>query len=339
MASDSKSARLLSEAALEPELPICDAHHHLWERPPRVYLLKDLCSDLAAGHNVVSTVAVECGYGYRANGPEELKPVGETEFLEKIGAEAARDPAIKARIAAAIVGFADLALGDRVAPVLEAHLAASPNRFRGIRRSTTWDASDSLRSEAPHGMLASREFRAGFAWLRKFNLSFDAWLYHPQLPELVDLARAFPDVTIILNHIGAPLGVGPYAGRREEVFQIWRSGIALVAQCSNVHVKVGGVGSLRSGYDWHERETGPSSEELAAALKPYFEWCIEKFGPSRCLFESNFPVERQSNDYVTLWNAFKRLTQGYSAAERAALFHDTAARVYRIGAESPQSES
>ena len=239
----------------------------------------------------------------------------------------------KPAIAAAIVGFADLALGERVAAVLEAHLAASPGRFRGIRRSTTWDASDSLRSEAPREMLASREFRAGFAWLDKFDLSFDAWLYHPQLPELADLARAFPDVTIILNHIGAPLGVGPYAGKRDEVYQIWRSGIALLAQCSNIHVKLGGVGSLRSGYDWHERAIPPSSEELAAALKPYFEWCIEKFGPNRCLFESNFPVERQSNGYVTLWNAFKRLTQNYSAAERAALFHDTAARVYRISPE------
>jgi len=327
------------EAVLEPELPICDAHHHLWERPPRIYLLENLCADLAAGHNVVSTVAVECGYGHRTNGPEELKPVGETEFLESNGAEAARDPAIKTRIAAAIVGFADLALGDRVASVLEAHLAASPGRFRGIRRSTTWDASDSLRSEAPREMLASREFRAGFAWLRKFHLTFDAWLYHPQLPELADLAKAFPDVTIILNHIGAPLGVGPYAGKREEVFQIWRNGIALVAQWPNVYVKLGGVGSLRSGYDWHERHAGPSSEELASALKRYFEWCIEKFGPSRCLFESNFPVERQSNDYVTLWNAFKWLARDYSAAERAALFHDNAARVYRIATENHQSVS
>ena len=322
-----------AETPLEAELPICDAHHHLWERVPNVYLLGDLRADLASGHNVVSTVAIECGYGYRHDGPDEMKPVGETEFLESVALQAADNPAIKPKIAAAIVGFADLALGERVAAVLEAHLAASPGRFRGIRRSTTWDASDSLRSEAPREMLASREFRAGFAWLDKFDLSFDAWLYHPQLPELADLARAFPDVTIILNHIGAPLGVGPYAGKRDEVYQIWRSGIALLAQCSNIHVKLGGVGSLRSGYDWHERAIPPSSEELAAALKPYFEWCIEKFGPNRCLFESNFPVERQSNGYVTLWNAFKRLTQNYSAAERAALFHDTAARVYRISPE------
>jgi L-fuconolactonase len=320
------------ETPLEAELPICDAHHHLWERLPDVYLLDDLSADLASGHNVVSTVAIECGYGYRHDGPDEMKPVGETEFLETVAMQAAHNPAIKPKIAAAIVGFADLTLGDCVAPVLEAHLAASPSRFRGIRHSTTWDASDDLRREAPAGMLADRKFREGFAWLEKFSLSFDAWLYHPQLPELADLARAFPAVTIILNHIGAPLGVGPYAGKRDEVYQVWRRGIEMTAACPNIAVKLGGVGSLRSGYDWHEREIQPSSGELAQALKPYFEWCIEKFRPNRCLFESNFPVERQSNGYVTLWNAFKRLTQNYSAAERAALFHDTAARVYRIGA-------
>src|SRR5689334_16490468 len=295
------------EAVLEPELPICDAHHHLWERAPRVYLLKDLCADLGAGHNVVSTVAVECGYGYRTSGPEELKPVGETEFLDRNAAEAARDPAIKPRIAAAVVGFADLALGDRVAPVLEAHLAASPGRFRGIRRSTTWDASDVLRSEAPREMLASPEFRAGFAWLRKFDLTFDAWLYHPQLPELADLARAFPDVTIILNHIGAPLGVGPYAGKRDEVYQVWRGQMASLAEFPNIVVKLGGVGSVRSGYDWHQRQIKASSAELAEILRPYFEVCIDNFSAERCLFESNFPVEKAANSYVILWNAYKRI--------------------------------
>ena len=323
-------SRAQTETPLEPDLPICDAHHHLWERAQRVYLLKDLRADLASGHNVVSTVAIECGYGYCQDGPELMKPVGETEFLESIGAEGARDGSIKTRVAAAIVGFADLALGERVAAVLEAHLAASPGRFRGVRRSTTWDASDSLRSEAPREMLASREFRAGFAWLDKFDLSFDAWLYHPQLPELADLARAFPDVTIILNHIGAPLGVGPYAGKRDEVFRHWSRGIAAVAQLTNVVVKLGGVGSLRSGYDWHERGVKPSSFELAQILRPYIEHCIDKFGVERCLFESNFPVEKASNTYVNLWNAFKRITQNYSAGERAALFHDNAVRVYRI---------
>jgi len=318
------------EAPLDAELPICDAHHHLWERPPSGYLLDDLLQDLRSGHNVVSTVAVECHYAYRKIGPNELRPVGETEFLESVANGTDADSTIKTRVAAAIVGHADLTLGDAVAPVLEAHLTASPIRFRGIRHSTTWDASDALRSDAPQGLLADNSFRRGFAWLDKLGLSFDAWLYHPQLAELADLARAFPDVTIILNHVGAPLGVGPYAGKRDEVFQVWSRGIAALAGCPNIAVKLGGVGSLRSGYNWHERAVKPPSEELARVLKPYFEHCIEKFGVERCMLESNFPVEKLSNRYVNLWNAFKRITQHYSTTERAALFHDTAVRVYRI---------
>ncbi len=318
------------ETALEPELPICDAHHHLWERTPQRYLLDDFLMDLGAGHNIVSTVAVECGYHYRENGPENLKPIGETEFLESVAQRAASDAAIKTRIAAGIVGFADLALGDAVAPVLEAHLAASPRRFRGIRHSTTWDGSGALRNEAPPGLVGDGEFRKGFAWLGKLKLSFDAWVYHPQLNEVAALARAFPGVTIVVNHMGAPLGVGPYAGKRNEVFQVWSRGIAAVATCPNVVIKLGGAGSARSGYDWHERPVKPSSEELADVLKPYFEWCIEKCGVERCMFESNFPVEKRANSYLVVWNAFKRITQNYSFSERAALFHDTAARLYRI---------
>ena len=318
------------EAALDTDLPICDAHHHLWQRPSSGYLLDDLLADLRSGHNVVSTVAIECHYGYRKDGPENLKPVGETEFLDAIATRAASDSAITTRVAAAIVGHANLVAGNGVASVLDAHMSASPTRFRGIRHSTTWDGSGELRNEARKGVLADSEFRRGFAWLKKLELSFDAWLYHPQLPELADLARAFPDVTIVLNHIGAPLGVGPYAGKRDEVFEVWSKGITAVANCANVVVKLGGVGSLRSGYDWHERKVRPSSEELAAVLKPYFEFCIDKFGVARCMFESNFPVEKSSNGYVNLWNAFKRITQKYFATDRAALFHDTAARVYQL---------
>jgi len=329
---ESKNAESIDgEAALDPELPICDAHHHLWERPPKDYLLDDLLQDLRSGHNVVSTVAVECRYAYRKDGPEHLRPVGETEFLESVAHRVAAGPTINTRVAAAIVGHANLTLGDGVAAALEEHMAASPGHFRGIRHSTIWDGSGALRSDAPQGLLADNHFRRGFAWLGKLNLSFDAWLYHPQLPELAALAQAFPDVTIILNHIAAPLGVGPYAGKRDEVFKVWSRGIAGLASCPNVVAKLGGVGSLRSGFDWHERAVKPSSAELATALRPYFEWCIENLGVDRCMFESNFPVEKLSTSYVNLWNSFKRITEKYSAGERAALFHDTAARVYRIG--------
>ena len=330
MAIEREEVKVSAEAALEAEPPICDPHHHLWERSANRYLLEDLVQDLSSGHNVVSTVGIECGYGYRKDGPEDVKPVGETEFLDGVAEHAAADATIKTKIVAGIIGFADLTLGDAVAAVLEAHMAASPSRFRGIRHSTTWDASGALRNEGPRGLLADGKFREGLAWLKKLNLSFDAWLYHPQLGELADLAQAFPDVSIILNHLGAPLGVGPYTGKRDEVFQAWSRGIAEVARCPNVAVKLGGAGSARSGYDWHERKIRPSSSELASVLRPYFEWCIDKFGVHRCLFESNFPVEKLANSYVTVWNAFKRITENYSAAERAALFHNTATRVYRI---------
>lgn len=322
-------ATAIVETILEPELPICDAHHHLWERPPNRYLLDDLIIDLESGHDIVSTVAVECGYAYRTDGANHLKPVGESEFLERVANQVA-DRKLSTRVAAAVVGYADLCRGDAVAAVLEAHLAASPMRFRGIRHSTTWDGSGALRNEAPPGLLGDGEFRRGFACLDKLGLSFDAWVYHPQLREVAELARAFPAATIVLDHFGAPLGIGPYAGKKDEVFRAWREGIAAVADCPNIAIKLGGAGSARSGYDWHKRAVKPSSEELAAVLKPYFETCIEKFGVHRCMFESNFPVEKAANSYIVIWNAFKKMTQDYSSSERAALFHDTACRVYRI---------
>jgi predicted TIM-barrel fold metal-dependent hydrolase len=272
---------------------------------------------------------------YRKHGIEELKPLGETEFLTTVANQVAANAIFGTAIAAGIVGFADLSIGDKVAAVLEGHLAASPERFRGIRHSTTWDPSGALRNEAPRGLLSEGSFRRGFAYLSRYHLSFDAWLYHPQLAELASLAGAFPDVRIVLNHLGAPLGIGPYSGKRGEVFEVWREGILRVAACPNVAVKLGGLGSERSGFAWHDRAMQPSSAELAAAIKPYIELCIEAFGVDRCMFESNFPVEKRANSYVVVWNAFKRITANCSASERAALFHDTAMRVYRLTPTSP----
>ena len=321
-----------NEAPLEPDLLICDPHHHLRERPNDRYFLEEFVHDTNTGHNIASTVCVENRAKYRREGPEALKPVGETEFFDSVAAQAAADSNISTLVAAAIVGHADLRLGDRVMPVLEAHLAASPDRFRGIRHSTTWDASENIRSDAPAGLLSDSAFRCGFACLQGCGLSFDAWLYHPQLPELVDLARAFPNVMIVLDHIGGPLGVGPYKGKRDEIFGVWSVGIAALSTCPNVAVKLGGVGSTRSGYDWHERAVRPHSVELANAMAPYFDFCLEKFGVHRCMFESNFPVDKASYSYVAIWNAFKRITQSYSLDERKALFHETAARAYRLPA-------
>ena len=326
------------EEPIDPELPICDPHHHLWDRPVRQdrpadrYLLDELTQDIAGGHNVVQTVFVECRSMYRKEAPQEMQPVGETEFVQGIADQGTSGRYGATRVAAGIVSHADLTLGVAVAAVLEAHIAASINRFRGIRHSSVWDASPDITPymNPPKGLLLDSKLREGFGCLQKYGLSFDAWLYHPQLPELADLARAFPDTTIILDHIGGLLGVGPYAGRREEVFQQWKNGIAELSACPNVVVKLGGLGMPIYGFGWNEQTTPPGSTELTRAMAPYYHRCIEQFGVDRCMFESNFPVDRASYSYNVMWNAFKRISEAFSPEEKAALFHDTAARVYRL---------
>ena len=320
------------EEALEPDLPICDPHHHLWDHPQSRYLLDELLAD-TRGHRVVTTVFVECGSMYRADGPPALRPVGETEFVQGVAAQSASGGYGEMRANAGIVGHADLLLGDAVAPVLEAHLAASPNRFRGIRHSAAWHESPKIRrshSAPPPHMLADAKFRDGFARLAPLGLSFDAWLYHTQIDELADLAGAFEDTTIVLDHVGGPLGIGPFEGRRDEVFPLWQRSISEIARRENVHVKLGGLAMPINGFGWHKRPRPPGSEELARAQAPYLLHCIEVFGPERCMFESNFPVDKASCSYTVLWNAFKRLSRDFGADERAALFHDTAARVYGL---------
>lgn len=323
---------LTKEDPIEPELPICDPHHHLWGLPRGHYFLEELLTDISGGHNIIQTVFVECRSMYRKAGPQEMKPIGETEFVQGIAAQSASGQYGKTNVAAGIVGFADLTLGAAVAPVLEAHIAASRDRFRGIRYISTWhESSDIVPSRNhPRRVLLDSKFREGFACLQKYNLSFDSWLYHTQLMELVDLAEAFPKTPIILNHIGGPLGIGPYAGKHEEVFQEWKHGITALAGCPNAVVKLGGLGMEMCGFGWHQGATPPSSAELAEAMAPYYLWCIEQFGADRCMFESNFPVDKMSYSYTVLWNAFKRITRGFSPEDRRFLFHDTAARVYRL---------
>ena len=329
---------LTPESALEPELPICDPHHHFWDfRMERVpyqrYLLHELADDINGGHNIRSTVFIEARSMYRADGADEMRPVGEVEFVQGLAAASASGLYGPGRAAAAIIGHANLNLGDKVKPVLEALQTASPNRFRGIRHSVTWDPHPEIENTAAHraqGQLASEAFRAGAKVLAGMGLSFEGWMYFPQLPELADFAKAVPNLTIILNHVGGLLRVGPYANRDDEVLETWRSGIAAVAACPNVYVKLGGIGMPRTGFDWALRSKPIGSEELAGAMTPLIEYCIEQFGPDRSMFESNFPVDKVSYSYNVMYNAFKRLSKGYSAAERAAMFHDNAKRVYRI---------
>jgi len=318
------------EAVIDPELPIADPHHHLWDRDNR-YLLDDLLDDTQSGHNIRSTVYIQCRSMYRADGPAELQPVGETEFVNGIAAMSASGHYGSMRACAGIVGHADLRLGAKVRDVLEAQIAAGNGRFRGIRFSTPWDAEVHLTPLRPDkGIMMTERWREGFAQLAPLNLTFDSLLLHTQIGELANLARHFPQTTIILNHVGCPVGIGSYASRRDEVFAHWKAAITDIGSCENVVVKLGGFGMHIFGFGYDKRPEPPLSDELAQAWKPYFETCIAAFGPKRAMFESNFPVDKISCSYRTIWNTFKRMASSFSAGEKADLFHDTAARVYRL---------
>ena len=322
---------LADESVISPEIPIIDAHHHLWNEAGVPYLLQEFGDDLACGHNIAASVFVQAHYGYRTDGPAHLAPVGETEKVAALAAAAA----VRGlpRVAEAIVAFADLKRGSAAAEVLEAHAAVADGRLRGIRHSVSRDPefpNGIVLRPAPEGMLAEPVFREGLREVAKAGLSYDAMLYSRQLPELAALARAMPDLPIVLDHIGCVIGVGPYESRMDEQFAVWRGFMAELAQCPNVTVKIGGFGMIICGARWHEAAVPPSWEMLAAAWQPWFDGCIELFGAQRCMFESNFPVDKAMYPYRTLWNAFKRISGGLSESERAALFAGTAARTYRI---------
>ena len=321
------------ESILEPELEIVDPHHHLWVRPGWRYLFDDLLADTTSGHNILATVYVQARSMYRETGPVEMRPVGETEFANGVAAMAASGSFGRTRICAGIVGHADLTLGSRVEAVLTAHLRAAGNRFCGIRHITAWDADTSLNNPAypaPPGLLADRAFREGFAVLGRLGLSIDAWLYHPQIEELANLAGAFPKTRIVLNHLGGPRLSGAYAGKRNEVFAKWAASIKTLAGHDNVFVKVGGFAQLINDLKLEKEPEPPSSEALAAASRPFVETCVQAFGTSRSMFESNFPPDKTSYSYAVFWNSCKRLANGASKAEKADLFAGTAARFYRL---------
>ncbi|MFI0815986.1 amidohydrolase family protein [Streptomyces sp. NPDC021098] len=319
------------EEVCDPELEIVDPHHHLWEQP-FPYQLTDLVSDLSGGHRVGATVFVECGAGYRTGGPEVMRPVGETEAVAQQAAvlDAAGS---RTRIAAGIVGFADLTMGPGVQSLLEQHVAVAHGRFRGVRFSTGWDASDRIENAQAAkrpGMLAEPGFREGVRALARLGLSFDAWVFHTQLTEVADLADASPGLEIVLNHCGGSLGYGPYATDRRGHFARWESSLFELARRPNVSCKLGGLLARGAAFDYLTATVPPTSEQLALIGKPWLETCIEAFGPSRCMFESNYPVEKMGVDYTTLWNAFKKATAEASPHERALLFSGTARRVYRL---------
>jgi predicted TIM-barrel fold metal-dependent hydrolase len=310
-----------TEAIIDPARLIVDPHHHLWDRGGLRYMIEDMAGDIASGHNIIATVYVD------------FRPVGEVEFANGVAAMSASGGYGKAQINAGIVSHVNLLLGDGAKGVLEAEIAAGNGRFRGIRHSSAWDnepAVAGMYATRPQGLLLDPTFRKGFACLAPLNLSFDAWLFHPQIGELADLARAFPSTKIVLDHCGGPIGLGRFAGKREETFAAWKAAILDIAKCPNVVVKLGGLAMCLLGYDFHLRDKPPSSEQAAAAWRPYIETCIEAFGPNRAMFESNFPPDKGQCSYQVIFNAFKRLAAQYSEAEKTALFSRTATDFYRL---------
>lgn len=341
----------MAEDILDPDLPIIDPHHHLWDRraypapsqpehpfltaiaQAQRYLLDELQADLATGHKVIATVFVECRAFYRAAGSEELRSLGETEFVNGVAAMSASGVYGDLRACAGIVGNVDLTLGDDAASVLEAHVQAGGGRFKGVRNAASHDDDPEVLgplNRAAAGHYLRQDFREGFRRLAPLNLSFDAWLLEPQLPDLIDLARSFPETSIVLDHVGTPLGRGRYAGRLDERFPIWRENIRELSKCPNVAVKLGGLAMAFCNFPSFLAEPRASSSELASEWRPYIETCIEAFGASRCMFESNFPVDMGACDYATLWNAFKRMAAGASEDEKTSLFSGVAKRIYRL---------
>jgi L-fuconolactonase len=315
---------VMTEEILDPDLIICDPHHHLSEAHDPLgerYMLEDLLADTSSGHHIEKTVYVQCRSGYRSSGPDQLRPVGEVEFV------VAADPD---GFIAGIVGFADLRTPD-VADVLAALDAAAGGRLRGIRQTLSHDESREISMRmAPVGLMHDTAFRVGLGVLARMGHSFDAMLFHPQLPELTGLARDMPGLTIVLDHLGGRIGVGPYRHRQAEVHATWRASMTELANCPNVNVKLGGIGIPLFGKDWHERGARATAIEIAEAYGEDIRFCIETFGVDRCMFESDFPVDKPSYSYASVWNAFKLMVVGASESEKRALFHDTAVRTYRI---------
>jgi predicted TIM-barrel fold metal-dependent hydrolase len=323
----------VNEAIIDPKRRIIDPHHHLWSAPDRgSYLLDDLWADTESGHRIEKTVFVECGAGYRDDGPEHLRPVGETEFVAEIAAASAAGGSASATIAG-IVAHADLTRGEAVEEVLHAHEEAGRSLFRGIRHAGARDPYPealTIAGRAPDGLYADDAFRQGMRVLGRLGLTYDTWHYHHQNPAFADLARAVSDTTMILDHFGTPLGVGPYRDRREEIFEAWKVDIAEIARCPNVIAKLGGLAMPDNGFGWHQRAAPPTSDEFVEAQRRYYLHTVECFGPERCMFESNFPVDKLSVSYHVLWNGLKKIVKEFSEDEQDAMFYRTAARVYRL---------
>jgi len=320
------------EDIIDPDRVIVDPHHHLWQRGGNDYLLADLWKDTGSGHHVVKTVFIECRSSYKTDGPEHLRPVGETDFVTEIAGQSQTGASHQAKISG-IVAHADLTLGDAVEEILDAHESVGGHLFKGIRHAGARDEDPSALSipgRAVSGLYGREDFRDGVRKLGRRGLTYDTWHYHHQNTAFAALARAVPETTLILDHFGTPLGVGRYAGKREEIFTQWKKDIVEIARCENVIAKLGGLAMPDNGFGWDRQPVPPTSDEFVAEQKRYYMHTIECFGTDRCMFESNFPVDKRSISYHVLWNGLKKLVADFSEDEKNAMFSGTALRVYRL---------
>ncbi|HSV83778.1 MAG TPA: amidohydrolase family protein [Ramlibacter sp.] len=330
-------ARAPAEPVLEPGLPIVDAHHHLYgsAEDAHFYRVEDMAQDVASGHRVIGTAYVEAYQSaWRLDGPPGLRSLGEVEMIAALAARSLPTPHGPCQLAAAVVSNVDLTLADDAAPVLQAHLEAGQGRLRGVRHSAHHVAGrlGEVMGGRQRHLLSDANFRRGLAHLGRWGLSFNASIFHTQIPELAELADAFPNTPIILNHLGTVLGVEEFSAQRATVFADWRRAMRALARRPNVWVKVGGMGMPIFGFGFEGQDRPARSETLARAWQPFIDTCVDAFGTGRCMFESNFPVDKQSCGYVELWNAFKLATRAFSADERSDLFHRTACRAYGLPA-------
>jgi len=326
----------INEDIIDPELPIIDPHHHLWTKKHPFagsfpYLLEDLKKDTSSGHNILGTIFMECGQGYYPDGEERFKPVGETEYVAgvaKTSKNLKNYPSILG-----IIGYADMMLGAEVGEVLKTHIGVGDGLFRGIRHAAGWDESDMIdnsHSNPEKNIYFNTNFRRGIEELIDLNLTFDAWHYHHQILDLKELATNYPELTIIHDHFGGPLGIGPYEAKRDEIYKKWKDDISSLASCKNVYSKLGGLAMPINGWNWHKKNKPATSDEIVNANQSYYLHTIESFGFNRCMFESNFPVDKRSVSYHVLWNAFKKMTSRFDSGDRAKLFSETAKKVYKV---------
>ena len=329
----------VKEEIIDPDMEIIDPHHHLWhgpEDPPGIkesyrYLLEDLWNDTSSGHNIKKTVFIDCGQEYYEEGPDRFKPVGETEFVVEIAKQGRQSPD-KAHIAG-IIGHAHMMLGSSVKEVLEMHQEKGEGLFRGIRHAGGWDEDERVRNAhshpTPHIYLEDN-FQQGLEELSSLGMVFDTWHYHNQIKDLTKLAKNLPNLTIVHDHFGGPLGIGPYEGKRDEIYEQWKEDTYELSQCVNVFAKLGGLAMPINGWDWHRKDLPATSDEIVAEQARYYMHTLDCFGADRSMFESNFPVDKQSVSYHVIWNAYKKMTIHLDDNEKRKLFYETANKVYKL---------